>query len=523
MAAAVSYPVAEREALIVLSQVAKDYDTGGGVVHAMRDVDLRIDPGEFVAIVGTSGSGKSTMMNILGCLDRPTRGTYTLAGLDVGSRAGDSRAIVRNRVIGFIFQGFNLLPRTTALENCELPLQYRGVGGRARRKRAEAALLAVGLGDRMDHKPNQLSGGQQQRVAIARALVTDPPLLLADEPTGNLDTRTSLEVLALLQRLNRERGITIVLVTHEQDIAACASRVVTMRDGRIVTDVAQDAPLDAAAELAALPLPEKGGQLASSETGQAELARRRSRDRVPLRAYFAAWLLSRLGIAFAHVLFAIAAVAHPDAFGFFVASQALGLLAEAWRGTRSARARLGYPMSGDQRARMAIWLTAATGVLSAAVVDPRDVQGADGAAAPRELVDPGHAGAARLRAGHGRPRRRRAHRERGARAPAVPALLAAQLRGGDVILGALRLALGAIARNMTRAVLTVLGILIGITAVVLVSALAQSTSAQIGGQIDSFAANALYVWPRPVQASGARSAPSAVSRRTTGGPSRATP
>ncbi|HEY6460901.1 MAG TPA: ABC transporter ATP-binding protein, partial [Polyangiaceae bacterium] len=172
MAAAVSLPAGAREPLIELSHVSKDYDTGGGIVHAMRDVNLSIAHGEFVAIVGTSGSGKSTMMNILGCLDRPTRGTYTLAGIDVGSRAGDSRAIVRNRVIGFIFQGFNLLPRTTALENCELPLQYRGVGGRARKKRAEGALSAVGLGDRMDHKPNQLSGGQQQRVAIARAIVS---------------------------------------------------------------------------------------------------------------------------------------------------------------------------------------------------------------------------------------------------------------------------------------------------------------------------------------------------------------
>src|SRR3984885_2143815 len=158
-------------AIIELTHVSKDYDTGGSTVRAMRDVDLRIDHGEFVAIVGTSGSGKSTMMNILGCLDRPTRGTYSLAGLDVGSRSGDSRAIGRHRVIGFVFQGFNLLPRTTALENCELPLQYRGFGARMRRKRAEAALEAVGLADRMDHKPNQLSGGQQQRVAIARALV----------------------------------------------------------------------------------------------------------------------------------------------------------------------------------------------------------------------------------------------------------------------------------------------------------------------------------------------------------------
>ncbi len=229
--------------IIELSNVSKEYDTGGSLVRAMRDVDLTIAHGEFVAIVGTSGSGKSTMMNILGCLDRPTRGTYTLAGIDVGSRAGDSRAIVRNRVIGFIFQGFNLLSRTTALENVELPLQYRGVSARERRRRATAALTSVGLEGRLDHTPNQLSGGQQQRVAIARALVTDPPLLLADEPTGNLDTRTSLEVLALLQRLNRDRGITIVLVTHERDIAACASRVVTMRDGRIVTDVVQDEPI----------------------------------------------------------------------------------------------------------------------------------------------------------------------------------------------------------------------------------------------------------------------------------------
>src|SRR5580700_747015 len=225
----------------------------------MRDVDLVIAHGEFVAVVGASGSGKSTMMNILGCLDRPTHGSYMLAGLDVGSRPGDSRAIVRNRVIGFVFQGFNLLSRTTARENVELPLQYRGVGLRERRRRARAALEAVGLGDRMDHTPNQLSGGQQQRVAIARALVTDPPLLLADEPTGNLDTRTSLEVLALLQRLNRESGITICLVTHEQDIAACANRVITMRDGRIVSDVVQDAPSDAAAELLALPPPQEYG------------------------------------------------------------------------------------------------------------------------------------------------------------------------------------------------------------------------------------------------------------------------
>jgi putative ABC transport system ATP-binding protein len=362
MAAAISLPRAEREPLLELSHVSKDYDTGGGLVHAMRDVSLSIAHGEFVAIVGTSGSGKSTMMNILGCLDRPTRGDYLLAGIDVGSRAGDSRAIVRNRVIGFIFQGFNLLPRTTALENCELPLQYRGVGGKQRRKRAEAALSAVGLADRMDHKPNQLSGGQQQRVAIARALVTDPPLLLADEPTGNLDTRTSLEVLALLQKLNRERGITIVLVTHERDIAACASRVVTMRDGRIVSDVVQEQPLDAAAELGALPPPEAGGTLAHTEAGAAELTAKRARTPVPLRTYFAAFFGGLFGLAFAAAVLAIAGV-KSEAMGVFIGAQVVSLLGEAWLATRSGRKRLGYPLAGDQRVRLALWYTVVTGVL----------------------------------------------------------------------------------------------------------------------------------------------------------------
>jgi putative ABC transport system ATP-binding protein len=369
LAAALSLPRSdEREPLIALSHVSKDYDTGGGVVHAMRDVDLVIAHGEFVAIVGTSGSGKSTMMNILGCLDRPTHGSYMLAGIDVGVRAGDSRAIVRNRVIGFIFQGFNLLPRTTALENCELPLQYRGVSGRARRKRAEAVLDSVGLADRMDHKPNQLSGGQQQRVAIARALVTDPPLLLADEPTGNLDTRTSLEVLALLQRLNRDRGITIVLVTHERDIAACASRVVTMRDGRIVTDVVQDQPMDAAAELAQLARPETGGTDLVTEADPARLAATRSRAPVPKLVYGAAWLASRLGVLFAKVVFAIAAVAHPEAVGFFIAASSFGLLCETWRASRSGRRRLGYPLTSDQRVRLALWYTLVTGALVTALV-----------------------------------------------------------------------------------------------------------------------------------------------------------
>jgi putative ABC transport system ATP-binding protein len=236
--------------LIELAGVEKDYVSGPVVVRALVGLDLAIASGEFVAIIGTSGSGKSTLMNIIGCLDRPTRGTYRLEGIDVGRRSNDARAIVRNRLIGFIFQGFNLLARTTAVENVELPLVYRGVPVKERRARALAALEQVGLGHRVDHTPNQLSGGQQQRVAIARALVTDPPLLLADEPTGNLDSRTSDEVLALLQRLNRERGITIVLVTHEHEIAACASRVVTFRDGRLRSDVRSASPRDAALSLA---------------------------------------------------------------------------------------------------------------------------------------------------------------------------------------------------------------------------------------------------------------------------------
>ncbi len=239
-------------ALIELEHVEKDYVSGPAVVRALRDVSLSIAHGELAAIVGTSGSGKSTMMNIIGCLDRPTRGAYRLDGLDVGARSNDARAIVRNRLIGFIFQGFNLLPRTTALENVELPLVYRGVGRAERRRRAMASLALVGLGERVHHTPNQLSGGQQQRVAIARALVTEPPLLLADEPTGNLDTRTSYEVLSLLQALNREQGITILIVTHEPDIAACAARVITMRDGIVKSDLREAAPRDAALELAAL-------------------------------------------------------------------------------------------------------------------------------------------------------------------------------------------------------------------------------------------------------------------------------
>ncbi|NUP06437.1 MAG: ABC transporter ATP-binding protein [Polyangiaceae bacterium] len=238
--------------LIELAEVSKDYVSEAAVVRALRSVDLVIERGDFAAIVGQSGSGKSTMMNIIGCLDRPTRGRYVLDGVDVTTRSNDARAIVRNRLIGFIFQGFNLLARTTALENVELPLVYRGVGSRERRRMAVEALESVGLGERMHHTPNQLSGGQQQRVAIARALVSKPPLLLADEPTGNLDTRTSLEVLDLLQKLNT-RGITIVLVTHEQDIAACAKRVIRMLDGSVKSDVRSTHPTNAAEALAALP------------------------------------------------------------------------------------------------------------------------------------------------------------------------------------------------------------------------------------------------------------------------------
>ncbi len=240
------------EHLIALTSVSKEYRSEAAVVRALRGVDLTIERGDFVAIVGQSGSGKSTVMNIIGCLDRPTAGRYTLDGIDVTERSNDARAIVRNRLIGFIFQGFNLLPRTTALENVELPLIYRGIGGADRRARARRALEQVGLADRMHHTPNQLSGGQQQRVAVARALVTEPPLLLADEPTGNLDTRTSFEVLDLLQRLNMG-GITIVLVTHEHDIAACARRVVRMRDGRVQSDTAVQGRIDAGQALAALP------------------------------------------------------------------------------------------------------------------------------------------------------------------------------------------------------------------------------------------------------------------------------
>jgi putative ABC transport system ATP-binding protein len=234
--------------------LAKRYGEGDTAVHALRGVDLQIYPGEFVAIMGPSGSGKSTLMNLLGCLDVPTAGVYRLDGEDVARLSRDRLAEVRNETLGFVFQNYSLLPRTSALENVQLPLLYAGAPRRELRPRAAAALERVGLADRLDHRPSELSGGQQQRVAIARALVGRPAVILADEPTGNLDTRTSLDVISLFQSLQAD-GMTIVFVTHEPDIAAFASRVIVVRDGRVVSDRPQVAH-DAAAALAALPAEE---------------------------------------------------------------------------------------------------------------------------------------------------------------------------------------------------------------------------------------------------------------------------
>jgi len=223
-------------ALLEFDQVSRLYGHGEAAVCALDAVSLTISPGEFVAIMGPSGSGKSTAMNILGCLDVPTGGHYRFEGVDVGALSRNERALLRRYYLGFVFQGFNLLNRTSALENVELPLIYRGTGARARRQQALEALRSVGLEDREHHTPGELSGGQMQRVAIARAIVTNPSLLFADEPTGNLDSARSIEIMRLLTRLNRERGLTIVMVTHESDMAAYASRVVHFRDGRIERD-----------------------------------------------------------------------------------------------------------------------------------------------------------------------------------------------------------------------------------------------------------------------------------------------
>jgi putative ABC transport system ATP-binding protein len=239
--------------LIETRDLRKDYTLGDMVVHALAGVSLSIDAGEFVAVMGPSGSGKSTFMNMIGCLDRPTSGSYFLAGEDVAGMDSDALAAVRNRRIGFVFQQFNLLARTSALENVELPLMYANVAMKERHERARGKLELVGLGERVDHQPSQLSGGQQQRVAIARALVNDPALILADEPTGALDSRTSVEIMALLQQLNAG-GMTIVVVTHENDIAAFASRVVHFRDGKVVSDDRQP-PRSAQVELARLDQP----------------------------------------------------------------------------------------------------------------------------------------------------------------------------------------------------------------------------------------------------------------------------
>src|SRR6202163_4448604 len=253
LGAAALAPQPEARPVIQLDHIHKTYTMGDVDVHALRGVSLTIREGEFVAIMGTSGSGKSTTMNIIGCLDRPTRGTYILDGQDVSEMSKDERADIRCQKIGFVFQGFNLLSRTSALENVELPMLYLGVPTAERDQRAMEALAAVGLAGREQNHPNQLSGGQQQRVAVARSLVNNPALILADEPTGNLDSRTSVEVMEIFQKLNRERRITLILVTHESDIADYASRVVVFKDGKIKKDYQVDEPRNAAQELKNLP------------------------------------------------------------------------------------------------------------------------------------------------------------------------------------------------------------------------------------------------------------------------------
>jgi putative ABC transport system ATP-binding protein len=244
--------------VISVRNLVKTYIVGEVQVRALRGINLDVQRGEFLAVSGTSGSGKSTFMHIVGCLDKPTSGQYLLDDQDVSRMSKDSLAAVRNKKIGFVFQGFNLLSRTSALDNVELPLLYGNAGMKTaeRHKRATEMLELVGLGNRTDHHPNQLSGGQQQRVAIARALINNPSILLADEPTGNLDTRTSIEVMGIFQRLNQERGITVVLITHEMDIAEYGTRTVTFRDGQVVADKSVARRRQAQDELAALPTAE---------------------------------------------------------------------------------------------------------------------------------------------------------------------------------------------------------------------------------------------------------------------------
>ena len=244
--------------VISVKNLVKTYVVGEVEVKALRGVNLDVERGEFLAVTGASGSGKSTFMHIVGCLDKPTSGAYLLDGQDVSRMSKDALAAVRNKKIGFVFQGFNLLSRTSALDNVELPLLYGGSAMKTsdRHKRAVEMLALVGLGNRTDHHPNQLSGGQQQRVAIARALINNPSILLADEPTGNLDTRTSIEVMGIFQRLNQERGITVVLITHEVDIAEYGTRTVTFRDGQVVADKTVPRRRQAQDELGALPTAE---------------------------------------------------------------------------------------------------------------------------------------------------------------------------------------------------------------------------------------------------------------------------
>ena len=246
-------------AVIEIQDLVKDYKVGEMLVHVLKGISFEIERGDFVSIMGPSGSGKSTLMNILGCLDKPTSGTYTLDGISVGNLTRDQLAEIRNNKIGFVFQQFNLLARTSATENVELPMMYTDAPARERRERAMKALLAVGLAGREEHQPSQLSGGQQQRVAIARSLVNDPSIILADEPTGALDSRTSIEIMAIFQRLNREKGITMIVVTHDPDVATYSNRSIHFKDGKLQLDERLAHPRDARKDLEQLPAEQPAG------------------------------------------------------------------------------------------------------------------------------------------------------------------------------------------------------------------------------------------------------------------------